>query len=155
MTDEADDPANGCPIFSTLRASFRRDRYSAIVDDERTYAVIGAAMQVHRELGSGFLEVTYQRALALELATRGIPHQREVPVPVAYRGTHIGTFRADFECFDGLLLELKAASSISEQAVWQLAHYLTASGRPTGLLLNFGAASLQFRRVLPRRSRLA
>lgn len=119
-----------------------------------SYGVIGAALRVHAELGPGLAEVAYQRALALELTARGIGHQREVPVPIWYRGASIGTFRADFACGD-LLLELKAVPFASEAAVAQLAHYLTATGKPVGLLLNFGMSSLQVKRVLPRRSALA
>jgi GxxExxY protein len=77
-----------------------------------------------------------------------------VPIAVWYRGTNIGTFRADFEC-GGVLLELKALPFVGDAAVAQLAHYLTATGRPIGLLLNFGTPSLQVKRVLPRRSALA
>jgi GxxExxY protein len=121
--------------------------------DERTYALIGAAMQVHRELGPGFLEITYQRALAVELGARGIPFQREFAVPVWYRGTNLGTFRADFES-NGVLLELKAVPFVGDAAVAQLAHYLSGTGMPVGLLLNFGTPSLQVKRVLPRHSSL-
>ncbi|HUR26464.1 MAG TPA: GxxExxY protein [Candidatus Thermoplasmatota archaeon] len=118
-----------------------------------SYPIIGAAMRVHAELGPGLLEVTYQRALALELDAGGVLFRREVPVPVWYRGKNIGTFRADFEC-DQVLLELKALPFLGEGAVAQLAHYLTATGKPVGLLLNFGTPSLQIKRVLPRRSAL-
>lgn len=122
--------------------------------DAQSYSIIGAAMQVHRELGPGLLELTYQRALAIELSCQGIPHRREVPVPVWYRGTNIGTFRADFCCGD-YLLELKALPFVGDAAIAQLAHYLAVTGKPVGLLLNFGTPSLQVRRVLPRRSTLA
>jgi GxxExxY protein len=118
-----------------------------------SYPIIGAAMRVHAELGPGLLEITYQRALALELTACGIPHRREVPVPIWYRGSNIGTFRADFEC-SNVLLELKAVPFMGDAAVAQIAHYLAATGKPIGLLLNFGTPSLQVKRVLPRRSAL-
>lgn len=119
-----------------------------------SYPIIGAAMRVHAELGPGLVELTYQRALALELGAAGIHHEREVAVPIWYRGTNIDMFRADFACGD-LLLELKAVPFTPEAGVSQLAHYLTATGKPAGLLLNFGTPRLQVKRVLPRRSALA
>ncbi|MEA3165288.1 MAG: hypothetical protein QOJ26_132 [Thermoplasmata archaeon] len=122
-------------------------------DDGRTYAIIGAAMLIHRELGPGLLEVTYQSALAIEFAERSIPFAREVPIEVWFRGQRLGgVYRADFECFGEILVELKAIPSVGRTEVSQLAHYLTATGKPPGLLLNFGAESLQFQRVKPRKS---
>lgn len=113
-------------------------------------------MNVHRELGPGFLEVTYQHALALEFAALGIPFEREVPITLWYRGSRLGgVFRADFSCYDGILVELKALPGLGRSHVSQLAHYLAATGKPLGLLVNFGADSLQFQRVVPRRSKLA
>jgi GxxExxY protein len=87
------------------------------MDDEVTFAIIGAAMQVHRELGPGLREVCYQRALAAELGFRKIAFQREAPIPLSYRGADLGTFRADFRCRNSVLLELKAMPFIPEQAV--------------------------------------
>jgi len=110
-------------------------------DDDRTYAIIGAAMQVHREMGPGFREATYQKALALELAAAGVPHEREVPVEVWYRRQSLGTFRADFACFGDVLLELKATPFLGKSHVAQLSHHLAASGKPLGLVINFGADS--------------
>jgi GxxExxY protein len=118
------------------------------------YPIIGAAMRVHAELGPGLLEIVYQRSLALELAAAGLTFRREVPVPVWYRGSNVGIFRADFEC-NGILVELKALPVLGEGPVLQLAHYLAATGRNVGLVLNFGTPSLQVKRVLPRRTRWA
>jgi GxxExxY protein len=120
------------------------------VEDARTFAVIGAAMQVHRELGPGLREVSYQRALALEFEARGIPFVREFPIPISYRGTTVGIHRADFEC-GGILLEVKAVPFIPEQATAQLGQYLTASRHAVGLVLNFGTSSLHVKRVLASR----
>ena len=124
-----------------------------MIDDDRTYGIIGAAMLVHSELGPGYLEVTYQSALELVFRHRNFPHQREVPIAIWFLGNQLdGTFRADFQCYDDILVELKAMPGIGRPEVSQLAHYLTATGKPLGLLINFGADSLQFQRVLPRRS---
>ncbi len=113
-------------------------------------------MQVHSELGPGFLEVSYQHALQLEFEARGIPHQREVPIAIWYRGQRLGgMYRADFRCHDDVLVELKALPVVGFAEVRQLAHYLRATGCKTGLLLNFGANNLQMQRVLPRKSELA
>jgi GxxExxY protein len=139
---------------SSWRCIFSRKPAQVVVGlepDRHTYAIIGAAMYVHRELGWSFREVTYQRALAAEFEARGIPYQREVPVAVWFRGKPIGTFRVDFDC-KGVLLELKAQPFIGEAAVLQLAQYLATTGNSLGLVLNFGASSLQVKRVLPRRS---
>src|SRR5687768_14170618 len=116
--------------------------------DPRTYEIIGAAMEVHREWGPGFLEVAYQRALALEFTSRQIPFEREVAVELVYKGTPVGVpFRVDFRCGD-VLVELKALPVTGRQERNQLIHYLQSADCETGLLLNFGAMSLQFERVV-------
>jgi GxxExxY protein len=113
-------------------------------------------MRIHAELGPGFLEVTYQHALQLELEASRVPHAREVPIAIWYRGLRLGgSYRADFRCFDDVLVELKALPAVGRAEVRQLSHYLCATGCKVGLLLNFGADSLQFQRVMPRRSGLS
>jgi len=117
--------------------------------DPETYAVIGAAMEVHRVLGHGFLEAVYQEALAMELEERQIPFQREVALDVHYKGRSLsGLYRADFICFESVVLELKAASNLAAAHKAQLIHYLRATRIPKGLLLNFGVPSLEFQRYV-------
>jgi len=119
------------------------------VRDPQTYAIIGAAMEVHRELGRGFLEAAYCQSLAIELATRAIPFAPQVPLVIRYKGQTLDcTYRADFICFDNVVVEVKALGQISGVERAQLINYLKATGFRIGLILNFGAESLQFERVV-------
>jgi len=113
----------------------------------RTYAVIGAAMEVHRQLGRGFLEAVYQEALAVEFAQRGIAFQRKVELPITYKGQRLQTScRADFFCHGRVIVELKALAQIGSVEEAQLLNYLKAARLAVGLLLNFGAPSLDYKR---------
>ena len=122
--------------------------------DEQTYAIIGAAMAVHRELGHGFLEAVYQDALTLEFAGRHIPFVREAELPITYTGTVLQTgYRVDFICFENVVVELKALNQLTSKGESQLINYLKASGMQRGLLLNFGTESLQYKRMVFSRNR--
>ena len=117
--------------------------------DPQTYALLGAAMEVHRQLGPGFLEAVYHEALAWELALRGIPFLPEVPLPIHFKGHRLATsYRVDLICYEELLVELKAQKSTGGPEEGQVLNYLKASGLSRALLLNFGTPSLQFRRFV-------
>src|SRR5687768_1769590 len=107
--------------------------------DPRTYAIIGAAMEVHSELGPGFLELVYHQALARELRTRSIPFESESPLAVHYKGQPLdAVYKADFICFGQVVVELKAHRKTIDVDTAQVIHYLKATRFETGLLLNFG-----------------
>lgn len=117
--------------------------------DPQTYAVIGAAMEVHRELGRGFSERVYHLALRDELALRQIQFLSEVELPVYYKGQRLDChYRVDLLCMNSVLVELKAHDGLADADVSQIINYLKASELRRGLLLNFGTKSLQFKRVV-------
>ena len=112
-----------------------------------TYRIIGAAMRVHSELGNGFQEVIYQRALALEMACSGLRFQREMEMQIYYRNEHIGTRRVDFFVEDAIMVEIKAVIKVEDVHLAQAINYLEAYKMSVGLLINFGARSLEYRRL--------
>ena len=117
--------------------------------DRQTYDIIGAAFEVHKSLGPGFLEAVYQEALSIELAERQIPFSPQAEVPVFYRGRKLKTcYRADFVFQDSLIVELKAISKLGDIETAQVLNYLRASGFRKALLFNFGAISLEKRRLV-------
>ena len=117
--------------------------------DPQSHAIIGAAMEVHRELGRGFLELVYQTALALEFQDRGIPFKAEVALPVRYKRRLLTCgYRADFVCYEDFLVELKAIAKLTTADDAQLLNELKATGYQRGLLLNFGSRSLEVKRLV-------
>ena len=117
--------------------------------DPRTYAIIGAAMEVHRCLGPGFLEKVYQEALAIELSDRGVPFERERMLPIEYKGKVLqAKYFADFICFEQVIVECKAISGLTGADDSQAINYLKATGFSVALLLNFGTPSLQYKRLV-------
>ena len=117
--------------------------------DPRTHAIIGAAMEVHRHLGHGFHEPVYQDAFAIELAARGIPFQREHEVTIQYKQTPLSSkYKPDFICYGEIIVELKALSALTSVEQAQVINYLKATALELGLLVNFGAPKMEFKRIV-------
>lgn len=115
--------------------------------EEFTHKIIGCAMKVHSTLGNGFQEVIYQRALAIEFQKQGLSYQREMEMTIFYEGVDIGTRRVDFFIEENIMVELKAIIKLEEVHLAQAMNYCQAYNLPIGLLINFGAKSLEFKRV--------
>ena len=119
-----------------------------ILFKELSYKIIGVAMEVHRILGPGFLEAVYEAALAHELTLRGIPFERQKGLPVYYKGQLVGHYVADFVVDGQIILELKAVSALTKAHEAQAHNYLAATGLRLAILLNFGADSLEQKRIV-------
>ena len=106
-------------------------------------------MEVHRELGSGFLESVYHEALAFELDNKEIPFDFEKKLEVTYKGQVLSKYYvADFVCYDKIVIEIKAINELSGVHESQVINYLKATGYKLGLLINFGAESLEYKRIV-------
>jgi GxxExxY protein len=112
-----------------------------------TFKIIGCAMKVHNSLGNGFQEVIYQRCLAIELEKAGLGFAREIDQIVYYDGVEVGTRRADFIVENCIVVELKALINLEDVYLAQAKNYVVAYGFSVGLLINFGATSLQYKKV--------
>ena len=115
--------------------------------EDLTYKIIGCAMEVHKHLGNGFQEVVYQRALAIEMQMQGIDFSREHEMPLQYKGFSIGTRRVDFFVENKIMVEIKAIINLEDVHLAQAMNYVEAYNLEIGLLINFGAKSLQHKRV--------
>lgn len=115
--------------------------------EELTHKIIGCAMKVHSALGNGFQEVIYQRALAIEMEKQGLGYQREMEMSIYYDGIDIGKRRVDFFVEENIMVEIKALIKMEEVHLAQTMNYCQAYNLPIGLLINFGAKSLEFKRV--------
>jgi GxxExxY protein len=115
--------------------------------EELTHKIIGCAMKVHSILGNGFQEVIYQRALAIEMDKQGLGYQREMEMSIFYEGIDIGTRRVDFFVEENIMVELKAVIKLEDVHLAQAMNYCQAYNLPIGLLINFGAKSMEFKRV--------
>lgn len=116
--------------------------------EKETGKILEACMNVFNELGCGFLEPVYQEALAIEFDYLGIPYKREEKLEIVYRGRKLcKEYYADFICYDSVIVELKAVSTLVKAHKAQVINYLKATKREIGLLVNFGAASLKWERI--------
>ena len=121
--------------------------YNDMDNSEKLYNIIGAAMEVHNELHRGLTELVYQEALECELSDRNIPYSREVKVPIRYKKHLLNKYyQLDFICYDDIIVELKAAETITSDFRFQLFNYLRLTKKPCGLLINFGEERLHVER---------
>jgi GxxExxY protein len=124
---------------------FPEDRYPS---KELTKGIIGAAMEVHSQLGSGFLESVYEEAMVVELGLRGISYERQKMLDVFYKEMKVKQFICDFLVNGAVIVELKAIKTLTDVETAQVLNYLKATGLRLGLLLNFGAKSLEYKRII-------
>jgi GxxExxY protein len=131
-------------IFKSDRKEIVNDTYK---HSDLTGKIIGCAMKVHNTLGNGFQEVIYQRALALELTKEDLKFVRQLQMPIYYNGVEIGYRKVDFFVEEKIMVELKAIVQLEDNHLAQAINYLEVYKMQTGLLINFGSKSLQFKRV--------
>lgn len=121
----------------------------ALLYEQQTYEILGASMKVHKALGSGFLEAIYEEALEKEFIKRNIPYKRQHKLNVYFDGEPLKKyFKADFLCYDDIIVEIKAATFIHNDNKKQTINYLNAVNKPVGLLINFGEARLTWKRFI-------
>ena len=120
-----------------------------LVCKDEAYQIIGAAMAVHNELGSGMREIVYGDALEIEFKLRGIPFQREQTFNVFYKGVELQhKFKCDFICFKNIIVELKAEKGLTDIDRSQIINYLKITKYPLGILINFGESALMYERYI-------
>ena len=125
----------------------RQDRDRAMLHEALTAKVLEACFEVSNELGAGFLESVYEKALLIALRDKGLKAQSQVPLTVKFRGIPVGEFSADILVEDIVILELKAVTNLAPEHKAQLINYLKATGLEVGLLINFGNPKLEYRRL--------
>ena len=120
-----------------------------LIEEDKTYKIIGACMEVHKYLGNGFLEAIYQEALEEEFKLIGIPFEREKRLQIKYKNKMLNKYYiVDFLCYDSIIIELKALSQLTSEHIAQVLNYLKATNNKVGLLVNFGTKSLQYERLV-------
>ena len=119
-----------------------------LINENMTGRIINACIEVHNELGNGFLETVYQEALEEEFKIQEIPYEREKLLPIIYKGKRLSKeYYADFVCYDSIIVELKAVTVLSKPHKAQVLNYLNAANLDIGLLINFGETSLKWDRI--------
>ena len=131
-------------LFDMINTNYRHS--------ELTGKIIGCAMKVHTQLGSGFPEIIYQRCLAIELTKENLAFTKEYEMPVFYDGINVGSRRVDFLVEEKIIVELKALARLEDAHLAQAINYLEAYKLETGLLINFGSKSLEFKRITNERN---
>ena len=122
---------------------------SDLIYKDEVFAIVGAAMEVHKELGCGFLEAVYQEAFQLELQSRNIPFVSQKQLPLFYKGQRLAKeYYADIICDNKIIVELKALDQLTPIATAQILNYLKATNLKVGLLINFGSTSLEWKRYV-------
>ena len=121
---------------------------SDLLHSDLTHAIIGAAMEVHRTLGAGFLEAVYEDALAVEFGIQGLRYEQQKPLCVFYKGHKVRDYICDFLVEEKVLVELKAVKELTVIEESQLLNYLKGTGLELGLLINFGTSSLKYKRFI-------
>jgi GxxExxY protein len=120
-----------------------------LIYKKESYKIIGAAMEVHKELGPGFLEAVYQEALEIEFQKQGIPYEREKLLTIYYKDMKLKKrYSADFVCYEKIIVELKALSDLTSKDEAQVLNYLKTTKLKLGLLINLGSKSLQYKRLV-------
>lgn len=125
------------------------DAPSKIIYKDESYAIVGACMKVHRALGPGFLEAVYEEVVEKEFIVQNIPYKRQVKLDLYYEGVQLKKYyRADFVCYDSIIVELKAVTQIPSVLYAQLQNYLKCTNMELGMLINFGTPSLTYKRIV-------
>ena len=125
------------------------DAPSKILYKNESYSIVGACMKVHRALGPGFLEAVYEEVLEKEFIIQNIPFKKQVQLNLYYEGVKLKKhYRADFVCYDSIIVELKAVAQIPSVFYAQLQNYLKCTNMELGMLINFGTPSLTYKRIL-------